>query len=135
MLTNDPSNESKRSLRLLEQAGLIKLKEGELVTPKDITENPKNLKFIEAEASLLPSILKDVEAAFINTSFAVAAGINANEKGILIAPLDDAYANIVASRNGDEESEKIKVLKNALTSDEARDFINEEYQGTIIPVF
>ena len=133
-LTNDPSNES-RSLRLLEKAGLIKLKEGELVTPKDITENPKNLKFIEAEASLLPSILKDVEAAFINTNYAVAAGLNANEKGILIAPLDDAYANIVASRNGDEESEKIKVLKNALTSDEARDFINEEYQGTIIPVF
>ena len=133
-LTNDPSNES-RSLRLLEQAGLIKLKEGELVTPKDITENPKNLKFIEAEASLLPSILKDVEAAFINTNYAVAAGLNANEKGILIAPLDDAYANIVASRNGDEESEKIKVLKKALTSDEARDFINEEYQGTIVPVF
>ena len=133
-LTNDPSNES-RSLRLLEKAGLIKLKEGELVTPKDITENPKNLKFIEAEASLLPSILKDVEAAFINTNYAVAAGLNANEKGILIAPLDDAYANIIAARNGDEESEKIKVLEKALTSDEARDFINKEYQGTIVPVF
>lgn len=133
-LTNDPSNES-RSLRLLEKAGLIKLKEGELVTPKDITENPKNLKFVEAEASLLPSILKDVEAAFINTNYAVAAGLNANEKGILIAQLDDKYANIIASRSGDEESEKIKVLKNALTSDEARDFINKEYQGTIVPVF
>ena len=133
-LTNDPSNES-RSLRLLEKAGLIKLKEGELVTPNDITENPKNLKFIAAEASLLPSILKDVEAAFINTNYAVAAGLNANEKGILIAPLDDAYANIIAARNGDEESEKIKVLEKALTSDEARDFINKEYQGTIVPVF
>ena len=118
-LTNDPSNES-RSLRLLESAGLIKIKEGELVTPNDIIENPKNLKFVEAEASLLPSILKDVEAAFINTNFAVAAGIN---------------ANIIASRKGDEESEKIQVLKKALTSDEARDFINNEYKGTIIPIF
>ena len=113
-LTNDPSNES-RSLRLLESAGLIKIKEGELVTPNDIIENPKNLKFVEAEASLLPSILKDVEAAFINT--------------------DNTYANIIASRKGDEESEKIQVLKKALTSDEARDFINNEYKGTIIPIF
>ena len=63
---------------MLESAGLIKIKEGELVTLNDIIENPKNLKFVEAEASLLPSILKDVEAAFINTNFAVAAGINAN---------------------------------------------------------
>ena len=133
-LTNDPSNES-RSLRLLESAGLIKIKEGELVTPNDIIENPKNLKFVEAEASLLPSILKDVEAAFINTNFAVAAGINANEQGILIAPTDNTYANIIASRKGDEESEKIQVLKKALTSDEARDFINNEYKGTIIPIF
>ena len=125
-LTNDPSNES-RSLRLLESAGLIKIKEGELVTP--------NLRFVEAEASLLPSILKDVEAAFINTNFAVAAGINANEQGILIAPTDNTYANIIASRKGDEESEKIQVLKKALTSDEARDFINNEYKGTIIPIF
>lgn len=133
-LTNDPSNES-RSLRLLESAGLIKIKEGELVTLNDIIENPKNLKFVEAEASLLPSILKDVEAAFINTNFAVAAGINANEQGILIAPTDNTYANIIASRKGDEESEKIQVLKKALTSDEARDFINNEYKGTIIPIF
>lgn len=133
-LTNDPSNES-RSLRLLESAGLIKIKEGELVTPNDIIENPKNLRFVEAEASLLPSILKDVEAAFINTNFAVAAGINANEQGILITPTDNTYANIIASRKGDEESEKIQVLKKALTSDEARDFINNEYKGTIIPIF
>ena len=101
----------------------------------NIIENPKNLRFVEAEASLLPSILKDVEAAFINTNFAVAAGINANEQGILIAPTDNTYANIIASRKGDEESEKIQVLKKALTSDEARDFINNEYKGTIIPIF
>lgn len=133
-LTNDPSNES-RSLRLLEKEGLIKIKEGELVTPKDIIENPKSLKFIELEASLLPSTLKDVEAAFINTNFAVAAGINANEQGILVAPLDNTYDNIIACKKGNEESEKIKVLKKVLTSDEARNFIKEEYKGTVIPVF
>lgn len=76
-----------------------------------------------------------MEAAFINTNFAVAAGINANEQGILIAPTDNTYANIIASRKGDEESEKIQILKKALTSDEARDFINNEYKGTIIPIF
>ena len=133
-LTNDPSNEA-RSLRLLEDAGLIKLKDGELVTPKDITENPKNLKFIEAEASLLPSILKDVEAAFINTNFAVAAGLNANEQGILVAPADNTYANIIASRKDNKDSEKIQVLKRVLTSDKAREFINNEYKGTVIPIF
>ncbi len=133
-LTNDPSNES-RSLRLLEKQGLIKLKDGELVTPKDIVENPKNLKFIEVEPSLLPNTLKDVEAAFINTNYAVAAGLNANEQGILVAPLDKTYNNVVACRKGDENSEKLKVLKKVLTSDEARDFINNKYKGTVIPAF
>lgn len=135
---NDPSNEA-RALRVLEGAGLIKLKEGELVTPKDITENPKNLKFEELEAAQLPRVLEEVGIAVINGNYALEAGLNPAENALY---LEDAtkeaskkYHNVLAVKKGNEDSEKIKVLTNALTSDKVKKFIEEKYNGSVIPTF
>ena len=135
---NDPSNEA-RALRVLEGAGLIKLKEGELVTPKDITENPKNLKFEELEAAQLPRVLEEVGIAVINGNYALEAGLNPAENALY---LEDAtkeaskkYHNVLAVKKGNEDSEKIKALTNALTSDKVKKFIEEKYNGSVIPPF
>ena len=127
---NDPSNEA-RALRVLEGAGLIKLKEGELVTPKDITENPKNLKFEELEAAQLPRVLEEVGIAVINGNYALEAGLNPAENALY---LEDAtkeaskkYHNVLAVKKGNEDSEKIKALTNSLTSDKVKKFIEEKY--------
>ena len=135
---NDPSNEA-RALRVLEGAGLIKLKEGELVTPKDITENPKNLKFEELEAAQLPRVLEEVGIAVINGNYALEAGLNPAENALY---LEDAtkeaskkYHNVLAVKKGNEDSEKIKALTNALTSDKVKKFIEEKYNGSVIPTF
>ena len=135
---NDPSNEA-RALRVLEGAGLIKLKEGELVTPKDITENPKNLKFEELEAAQLPRVLEEVGIAVINGNYAREAGLNPAENALY---LEDAtkeaskkYHNVLAVKKGNEDSEKIKALTNALTSDKVKKFIEEKYNGSVIPTF
>ena len=135
---NDPSNEA-RALRVLEGAGLIKLKEGELVTPKDITENPKNLKFEELEAAQLPRALEEVGIAVINGNYALEAGLNPAENALY---LEDAtkeaskkYHNVLAVKKGNEDSEKIKALTNALTSDKVKKYIEEKYNGSVIPTF
>ena len=137
-IPNDPSNES-RALRLLEKAGLIKVKSGELITITDITENTKNLKFKELEAAQLPRILEEVEGAVINGNYALAASLNTNENGIFVEDNNDSliidYTNILAVKEGNESSEKVTVLKKALTSDKVKEYINETYKGAVVPVF
>ena len=136
---NDPSNEA-RALRLLEKAGLIKLGDGELVTPKDITENTKNLKFEELEAAQLPRVLEEVDIAVINGNYALEAGLKPSEQGLAVedanAEAAKDYRNILAVKKGNEESEKIKALTKALTSEKVKNFIEEKYSdGTVIPAF
>ncbi|MBE6062321.1 MAG: MetQ/NlpA family ABC transporter substrate-binding protein [Clostridium butyricum] len=135
---NDPSNEA-RALKLLAVNKLIELKEGELVTPADIISNPKNIKFTELEAAAVPRSVDDVEAAVINSNYAIPAGFNPTKDSIVIEDKNSEaakpYANIVAVRSDDEGSEKIKALVKALQSDEVKDFINKEYDGAVIPVF
>ena len=137
-IPNDPSNEA-RALRLLEKAGLIKVKDGELITVADITENTKNLKFKELEAAQLPRILEEVEGTVINGNYALAANLNTNENGIFIEDNKDSlikdYTNILAAKEGNESSDKINVLKKALTSEKVKDYINEKYNGAVVPVF
>ena len=135
---NDPTNEA-RALKLLQSAGLIKIKDGDLVTPKDITENPKSLKFSELEAAQLPRSLDDVAAAVINGNYALQGGLDATKDGIFIEDKNDVNMkerrNILAVKKGKEDSVKTKALKKALTSDDCRKFIEEKYHGTVIPVF
>lgn len=135
---NDPSNEA-RALKLLAANGIIKIKDGELITPADITENPKNLKFNELEAAAVPRAIDDVDAAVINGNYAIEAGFNPTTNAIIKEDKDSEaakpYANIVVVKEGNENLEKIQALVKALTSDEVRDFINKEYNGAVIPVF
>lgn len=135
---NDPSNEA-RALKLLAANGLIKIKDGELVTPADITENPKNLQFSELEAAAVPRAVDDVDAAVINGNYAIEAGFDPTTNAIVKEDKDSEaakpYANIVVVKEENENLEKIQALIKALTSDEVRDFINKEYNGAVIPVF
>ncbi len=135
---NDPSNEA-RALKLLAANGLIKIKDGELVTPADITENPKNLQFSELEAAAVPRAVDDVDAAVINGNYAIEAGFDPTANAIVKEDKDSEaakpYANIVVVKEGNENLEKIQALIKALTCDEVRDFINKEYNGAVIPVF
>lgn len=135
---NDPSNEA-RALKLLAANGLIKIKDGELVTPADITENPKNLQFSELEAAAVPRAVDDVDAAVINGNYAIEAGFDPTTNAIVKEDKDSEaakpYANIIVVKEGNENLEKIQALIKALTSDEVRDFINKEYNGAVIPVF
>ena len=106
-IPNDATN-CARALRVLEKAGLIKVKEGELITAKDITDNPKKLKISEIDAAQLPRTLQDVTAAVINTNFAGEAGLNPAKDAIVIEDKDSPYANIIVVREADKDSDKTK---------------------------
>jgi D-methionine transport system substrate-binding protein len=137
-IPNDGSNEA-RALRVLAAAKLIKINDGESITPKDITENPKNLKFSELEAASIPRALDDVDAAVINGNYALGAGFNPSKDALTIEDKNSEaakpYGNAIVVKKGNENSEKIQALKKALTSDEVKKFIEEKYNGSVIPVF
>ena len=135
---DDPSNEA-RALRVLAAAGLIEVKDGELITIADITSNPKNLEFKELEAATLPRVLEDVDISVINGNYALEAGLDVNKNAFYaedknIESLKERR-NILAVKEGNENTQKIKDLTEALTSEEVRDFINEKYKGAVVPVF
>ena len=133
-ISNNPSATS-RCLKYLQDIGIIKVKDGDLVTAKDIIENPKGIEIVELDVAQIPAALQEVTAGFVDTTFAVPAGLNAEEDGIYRAPVDDEYANLLAYRIEDKDNEKIKVLEEVLTSDECRELIKEKYKGIVIPVF
>ena len=135
-IPNDPTNEG-RSLLLLANKGFISLEaENELeATPYDIVDNPKNLVFRELEAAQLPRVLPDVTAAFINTNYALEAGLNPLEDALIIEGSESPYANVLAIKRENTEKEEIKTLVEVLTSDSVREFILDKYQGAVVPVF
>lgn len=137
-IPNDTTNEN-RALLLLQENGLITLKEdaGLEATPKDIADNPKNLKFSELEAAAISRSLQDVDIAVINGNYAIEAGLNLDDA--LAQEKDDSdgaqlYQNIIAVRNGDENSDKIKALVEALKSDTVKQYIEDTYKGAVVPV-
>lgn len=135
-IPNNPSNEY-RALKLLEGNNIIKLKEGLAdysATPKDIAENPKNLKFIEAEAAQLPRSLDDLAGAVINTNIVIESGLK-TDSALIKENGDSPYANIIVVRNGDENREEIKALVDALTTDDVKQFIKENYGSDVVPAF
>ncbi len=136
---NDATNEA-RALLLLEANGLITLKEGIGVnaTIYDIESNPLNLEIKEIEAAQLPLSLQDLDAAVINGNYAISGGLKiadaiALEESTSVAA--ETYANIVVVKAGNENSEKIQVLINALKSDAVKTYIEGEYAGAVVPVF
>ena len=135
-IPNDPTNGG-RSLLLLEKAGLLKLKDGvgEKATVQDIVENPKNLKFQEVEAAQVPRTLDDVDAAIINSNFAMQVPLDPTKDALFIEDSTSPYVNIIAVREGDENRPEIQALIKVLHSDEIKNFINEKYKGAVVPAF
>ena len=130
---NDTTNEA-RALLLLENLGYIKLKDGAGITAtiKDIAENPHNIKFNEVEAAQIPNILQDVDYAIINSNYAISAGINPVEDSLAIEGSASAYGNILAVKEGNENTDKIKDLKAALESKQVADYIKATYDGAVV---
>ncbi|MEG1432617.1 MULTISPECIES: MetQ/NlpA family ABC transporter substrate-binding protein [Eubacterium] len=135
---NDTTNEA-RALLLLENQGLIKLKEGVglAATPKDIAENPKNLKIQELEAAQLARSLGDVDMAVINGNYALDADLKVSDalaKEEKDSEAAKTYANIIAVRKGEENSDKTKALIDALKSESVQNYILNTYGGAVVPM-
>ena len=135
-IPNDPTNGG-RALKVLETAGLIKLKPeaGILATVGDVAENPKKVKFIEIESAQLPRALDDVDLAVINSNYALGANLNPLKDAIATEAKDSPYANVVAVRTGEENRAEFQKLKAALSSPELKKFLEEHYKGAVVPAF
>jgi len=131
---NDPTNES-RALDILVKEGLLTFKDVDFKTAVDILDNPKNLKIEELDAPQLPRVLDEVDAAIINTNYALTANLNPLKDAIVIESKDSPYVNIVVVKKGNENKEYIKALDEAINSDEIKKFIREKYQGSIVEAF
>ena len=132
---NDTTNEA-RALLLLEEKGYIKLKDGADIkaTVKEIAENPYNIKVKEVEAAQLPNTLKDVDYAVINSNYAISAKLNPVEDSLAIEDSASAYSNILAVKEGNENTDTVKALKAALESKKVADFIADKYSGAVVSV-
>lgn len=136
---SDATNEA-RALLLLQDQGVITLKDGAGLeaTANDIESNPHNIELVEVEAAAVARSLEDVDFAIINGNYALSAGLDTSATLASEAADSEAaqtYANIIAVRKGDEDNEKTQALIKALTSQTAEDFIEEQYKGSVIPVF
>ncbi|GIP24028.1 MetQ/NlpA family ABC transporter substrate-binding protein [Paenibacillus sp. J22TS3] len=135
-IPNDATNGG-RALLLLAKNGLITLKDGVGIsaTVKDITANPKNLEFKELEAAMLPRVLDEVDLALINTNYALEAKLVPTKDALFIEDKDSPYTNILVARPDNKDSEAIQKLAKALTSADVKKFIEDKYQGSIVPAF
>ena len=132
---NDTTNEA-RALLLLQEAGIIKLKDGAGITAtkNDIAENPYNVEIVEAEAAAIPQLLPDVDYAVINSNYAINAGLNPVKDSLFKEGSSSAYSNILAVKEGNENTDAVKALKAALESKQVADFIAEKYEGSVASV-
>lgn len=135
---NDTTNEA-RALLLLEANGVIKLKEdaGLTATVKDIEENPLNVEILELEAAQVPRVRDEVAFVVLNGNYALDAGLSVMKDSIAYESSDSetakTYVNVIAVLEGNEESEKTQALVNVLKSDEIKNYINETYNGAVVP--
>ena len=135
---NDTTNEA-RALLLLQDNGVLTLKEGAglTATVNDIESTTKDIKIQELEAAQVPRVLNEVAFAVINGNYAVEAGLSVADDAIAYEASDSeaakTYVNIIAVKEGNENNEGIVALVDALKSDEIKDFINETYNGAVIP--
>ena len=130
-IPNDPTNEG-RALKILAAEGLIETTD-EPTTLADITENPKNFDFVEIENATLAQSVPDVDTAFVTISFALPAGLTADD-AILIEDADSPYVNVLATTEALESDPRVAKLYELLTSDETADYINETWGGLVVPV-
>ncbi|ODA42327.1 MetQ/NlpA family ABC transporter substrate-binding protein [Desulfosporosinus sp. BG] len=137
-IPNDPSN-SGRALALLAKASLIQLKAGVGIkgTINDIIDNPKQLKITPIDAPQLPRVLQDpkVIAAVINTNYALEGGLNPTKDSLFTEDKDSPYANILVVKDSQKNDPALQKLAKALTSPSVKKFIEDKYQGSIVPAF
>lgn len=144
-IPNDPTN-CGRALILLQSKGIIKLSEdaGLEATEKDVVENPKNLAFKPVEAAQLPRILEEVDAAVINGNYAIESGLVPTSDALVlqegaeervIEGAESPYANIITVREEDKENETVKKLVEVLQSEDVKKFIEDNYNGGVVPAF
>lgn len=135
---NDTTNEA-RALLLLEANGVIKLKEdaGLTATVKDIEENPKNVEIQELEAAQVPRVKDEVAFVVLNGNYALEAGFSVAKDAIAYETSDSeatkTYVNVIAVKEGNEDSDATKALVGVLKSDEIKQYINDTYDGAVIP--
>jgi D-methionine transport system substrate-binding protein len=135
-MPNDATNEG-RAFLLLAKAGLITLKDPTniLSTPRDVDQNPKNLKFRELEAATLPRVLTQVDLALINTNYALTAKLDPTKDAVVIEGAESPYANILVTREDNKDAPAIQKLVAALHSPETKQFIVDKYKGAVVPAF
>jgi D-methionine transport system substrate-binding protein len=136
-LSNDPANEA-RGLKLLQQAGLVKLKDGAGLdaTPNDVADNPKNLKFKTIAPANLPRTLDDADLAIINGNYAIEAKLSpAKDALVLESPKNNPYANLLVAKQGEVDDPRVQKLEQLLHSPQVKQFIQDKYQGSVIPAF
>lgn len=134
-IPNEVSNGA-RALILLANNGVIELKDKTNITStiKDITSNPKNIKFVEMDAAMLTRQLDQVDMAMINMNYVLEAKIDP-KSALVVEDSSAPYANYLVSRADNKDNEAIQKLAKALTSDETKKFIEEQYKGAVIPAF
>ncbi|WP_331372270.1 MetQ/NlpA family ABC transporter substrate-binding protein [Sinorhizobium chiapasense] len=133
-IPNDPTNGG-RALLVLASKGLIKVNPdaGLKATPADVTENPKNIQFAELDAAQLPRSLADVDAAVINTNYALEADLHPKEDAIAIESEKSPYANVIAVRAADKDAPWVKTLVESYHDDSVKAFIVDTFKGALIP--
>lgn len=135
---NDTTNEA-RALLLLQDNGLITLKEGVGLnaTKLDIESNPKNIEIVELEAAQISLLRDDFDYVVLNGNYALQAGLSV-AKDSLAYELSDSeaaktYVNVIAVKEGNENSDAIKALVEVLKSEEIVNYINSTYDGAVVP--
>ena len=135
---NDTTNEA-RALLLLQDTGIIKLKDGAGLeaTVNDIEENPYNVEIVELAAEQVARVAEETSYIVLNGNYALQAGYSVSKDALAYETSDSeaakTYVNVIAVKEGNENSDKIKALVDVLKSDEIKDFINEKYDGAVIP--
>lgn len=134
---NDTTNEA-RALLLLQDNGIIKLKDGAGIkaTVNDIEENPNNIEIVELEAAQVPRVVNEVAYVVLNGNYALEANYTVKKDALAYEKSDSeaakTYINVIAVKEGNENSEKIKALVDVLKSDSIKKFIDEKYDGAVI---
>ena len=135
---NDTTNEA-RALLLLQDNGIITLKDGAGLeaTVNDIAENPHNIKIEELAAESVARVVDEVAYVVLNGNYALQAGFSVGKDALAYEKSDSeaakTYVNVVVVKEGNENNEGVKALVDVLKSDEIKNFINEKYDGAVIP--
>lgn len=131
---NDPTNGG-RALLLLQAQGLIKLRDGAglKASPVDVKENPRKLQLLELDAAQLPRSLDDVDAAAVNTNYAIEAGLDPNKDTIAKESADSPYTNIIAVRKADKDKPWVAKLVKSYHTPEVKQFVLDKFKGAVVP--